>query len=106
MVSVTEQEVRDSLDQYPDLVSSKIETAISVAEGKMAGWNPDWEQKPKAKEGLLLCAVAQTLLLHFPDGNYDSMFQSAAEMVTSLWSSSFMLNKKKRFCGRVGASEV
>lgn len=99
MVDVTVAQIREMLNQYSDLSDNKIERAITQAKGILKGWNPEWETRENAFDALLQAAMAQTLTLHFPQDStlYDPMFQKAAEMITSMWSSSFMLNKKKKF---------
>lgn len=98
-MNVTVSDVKKMLNEYPDLDDNKVERAISMAKGLLYGWNPEWETKTNAEDALLTSAMAQTLVLHFPQNAslYDPMFQKSAEMVTSMWSSSFMLNKKKKF---------
>lgn len=97
MVSI--QDVREALDDYPDLKDNKIKKGIDMASDVLYGINPDWETHPNHENAHLQASIAQTLILHFPQNsnNYQFMMQQSAEMISSLWSSSFMLRRKSGF---------
>lgn len=108
MVEVTIQEVRNGLPTYKGLQDTQIETAIDIAKGILYGINEDWEQHPKAETCLLQQSLSQTLKLHFPhsEDSTRSLDLQVYEMLTSMWSSSSMVNKKTGFAKSINPTPV
>ncbi len=102
MALIAVEDVREALPSYQGLTDNQIASAIDDAEAYLDGVNPDWRTMANAPKILKLASASMTLQLHFPQSadSFTALDRKVAEMLTSMWSSSFMLRKKTRF-GRV-----
>ncbi len=100
VIRPTTVDIRNSIPAYKGLTDPQINTAIDDARAYLDGLNPDWRRLASAYNVWKLASVSMTLQLHFPQASeaYTALDKKVVEMVTSMWSSSFMLRKRTRFC--------
>jgi hypothetical protein len=98
----TIEEIKDDLKAYKGLQDNLIESAIRDSELFLNGINPNWKTLFDDSEDIWRYASkAFALQAHFPQQDYDSMKADAKEMISSNWSSSFMVKRKSGFCRRI-----